>query len=143
LNWILALLARRGKILARRVQIDVESSAASLKIRCRACSVSKKDNSQTVTRINRWRFWKLPDCFHLAQTPFWVKKPRFEPRLVCLYINSSESGARKLAVGNGLLRLREEEEQGDQEPQANQTEEWQAGHQGHLCLMWQGNLQDR
>jgi hypothetical protein len=44
--------------------------------------------------------------------------------------------------GNRILRIREEEEQGDQESQANQTEERQAGRQGDMRLLRQADLQD-
>jgi len=95
------------------VQIGEELSAIHLEAHYSNRSVSKKDDLTTVILANRWRFWKLLGGFHLVQTLFWVKKPRFEPRLVGLYINSGESGARKLAVGHRILRLREEKEQGD------------------------------
>jgi hypothetical protein len=42
--------------------------------------------------------------------------------------------------GHGLLRLREEEEQGDKESEADQTEERKSGDQGNLWFLWKANL---
>jgi len=71
-----------------------------------------------------------------------ARKPQNELFGMGLYINSGELSARELAVGNRILRIREEKEQGDQESQANQTEEWPTSNQGHLWLLRQANLQD-
>src|SRR5947209_20496466 len=48
-----------------------------------------------------------------------------------------------LAVGHWLLRLRKEEEQGDQESQTNQTEERPTRDQGDLRVLRKTNLQNR
>ena len=45
-------------------------------------------------------------------------------------------GREETRSGNRILRLREEEEQGDQESQADQTEERQTCDQGHMRLLW-------
>jgi hypothetical protein len=42
-----------------------------------------------------------------------ARKPQNELFGMGLYINSSELAARELAVGNRILRIREEKEQGD------------------------------
>ena len=42
-----------------------------------------------------------------------------------------------------LLRLRKEEEQGDQESKADQDEEWKSGRQGHLRFVRKANLPHR
>jgi hypothetical protein len=81
-------------------------------------------------------------CPIADKSSIWTRKPQNELFGAGLYINSSELGARELAVGHWILRIREEEESGDQESQANQTEERPAGNQGHLRLLRQANLQD-
>jgi hypothetical protein len=70
------------------------------------------------------------------------KNPILSPVGSGLYSKLAALVARQYRSGNRILRLREEEEPGDQESQANQTEERTACHQGHLCLLWQADLQD-
>ncbi len=62
--------------------------------------------------------------FQVLIGPLKTQRPRKLPFGEGLNTNLGEFSARNLAVGYRLLRIRKEEEQGDQESQANQTEEW-------------------
>jgi hypothetical protein len=70
------------------------------------------------------------------------QKPPILARLVAFIYQFGRIQAEETRSDYRILRLREEEESGDKESQANQTEERKACHQGHLCFLWQADLQD-
>jgi hypothetical protein len=71
-----------------------------------------------------------------------TEKPPIQAPLGVFIYQFGRIQAEETRSGNRILRLREEEEQGDQESQADQTEERSSSHQGDLRLLWQANLQD-
>jgi hypothetical protein len=106
----------------------------------------------TVAQANQGEFLENPmssmlailpsECFGAWLRPFRLRKPQKSPFSEGLYTKSVELGARKTPSGNWILRLRKEEEQGDKESEADQTEERPTRDQGDMCLLREADFQD-
>src|SRR5580698_3431703 len=73
---------------------------------------------------------------------FSEKAPIFPPFYQELIYEVRYDVGEERRYGHRILRIREEEEQGDQEPEADQAQEWKSCDQGHLRFLRKANIQN-